>query len=50
MNFKGYGAIKRTVDFKLNDFSNSSSNAIVRLANVESFSVFLHMLKHQGSI
>jgi hypothetical protein len=42
--------IKRTIDFQLNDFSDPSSNSIVSLANVETFSVFFHMLQQQRPI
>lgn len=38
-------SLKLTIDFELYNFSNSSSDAVARLTQIITFSVFLHMLQ-----
>lgn len=39
-----------TVHFQLNDLSNARANAIVRLAQVESFAILLDVLQQHGAV
>lgn len=39
-----------TVHFQLNDLSNARANAIVRLAQVESFAILLDVLQQHGTV
>lgn len=39
-----------TVHFQLNDLSNARANAIVRLAQVETFTILLDVLQQHGTV